>query len=226
MLNARRYLGVAVVAAVAASMLFFMFLQRLNARAAAAIAERRDAVVMLRQAEAGQPLTEDMLAVKKVFPANMPENAVADPGEAVGKTAAVRLYSGEVLLRDRLGAVSRLSAAGAVPRDHVAFALPIRAHTGVAGLIAPGDRIDMYGHRSGEDRDSPVRLILSNIRVVGEAGKPPLADPDVLAAATPTPVPANASRILILDMAPEQAESLADAIEVGTVYVALRSSRR
>ena len=44
MLNARRYFGVAAVSALAASMLFFMFLQRLNARAAAAIAERREAV--------------------------------------------------------------------------------------------------------------------------------------------------------------------------------------
>ncbi len=226
MLNARRYLGIAVVAALAASMLFFMFLQRLNARAARSLEARSEAVVLLKQAEAGQALTADMLGTKRVLPANMPENAVTDTGEAVGKTASVRLYAGEVLLRDRMGSVSRLSAAGSVPRDHVAFALPIRAHTGVAGLLAPGDRVDLYGRRSTDDRSLPVRLMLSNIRVVGEAGKPPLAEPDALAAATPTPAPVTAARILVLDMEPDQAETLADAIESGNVYVALRSSRR
>ncbi len=225
MLSARRYIGIAAVSAFAAAMLFFMFLQRLNARTDAAIAERREAVVVAKQAEPGQLLTEDMLIVKKVFPANVPESAVTDPGEAIGKTASVRLYSGEVLLRDRLGAVSRVSAAGAVPRDHVAFALAIRAHTGVAGLIAPGDRIDLLGVVSADDK-APVHILLSNIRVVGEAGRSPLADPIALSAATPTPAPTTASRLLILDLEPEQAETLADALETSTVYVALRSSRR
>lgn len=226
MLNARRYFGVAFVSALAASMLFFLFLQRLNARAALAIADRRDVVVVMTQTEPGQALTDDMLKVEKIHPSNVPENAVTDAAEAVGKTASVRLFAGEVLLRDRLGAVSRLSAAGAVPRDHVAIALPIRPHTGVAGLIAPGDRVDLFGKLQTDPREVGIHLILSDIRVVGEAGKSPLAEPELLAAATPTPVPANAGRILILDMEPDQAETLADAIETANVYVALRSSRR
>ena len=119
MLNTRRYIGVAIISALAASMLFFTFLQRLNARAAARIAERIPAVVVAKQAEPGQFLTENMLTIKRFPPSNLPQNAVLTTEDAIGQTASVRLYPGEVLLQDRIGAVAQHSAAGSVPRDHL-----------------------------------------------------------------------------------------------------------
>jgi Flp pilus assembly protein CpaB len=233
MIYTRRYLALAGVSALVAAFLFFMFLQRLNARAAAAIAERQEALVLVRQAEPGQTVTQDMFVVRKLAPADIPDNAIVDPVDAVGKTASVRLYPGEVLLADRLGDVSRLSAAGAVPRDHVAFALSIKPHTGVAALIAPGDRVDVIGYTSEDEQiaretesEVPIKVILTDIRVVGEAGKAPLAEERPSGLPTPTPIPPNAARVLILDVTPEQAVTLADAVENGNVYVALRSSRR
>ena len=68
-------------------------------------------------------------------------------------------------------------------------------------------------------------VLLSDIRVVGIAGQPPLAD-EPTAAATATPEPPNAMKILILDLTTDQAATLAQAIDTGTVYVSLRSSRQ
>ena len=68
-------------------------------------------------------------------------------------------------------------------------------------------------------------MLLSDIRVVGIAGQAPLAD-EPTAAATPTPEPPNAQKILILDLTPDQAAMLAQATDTGTVYVSLRSSRQ
>jgi pilus assembly protein CpaB len=228
MIETRRYLGIAGVSALAAALLFFVFLQRLNARAGAAAAARSDAVVMTKQAEPGQIITEDMVAVRRLPPGDIPSDAVLNVEQAVDKISAVRLFPGEVLLTGRLGSVERLSAAGSVPQGHVAFALSVKPHEGVAGLIAPGDFVDVIGkltNRSSVESENPPEILLENVRVVGQAGEPPLADP-VTADVTPTPQPPNAARILILDLEPLQAARLATALEAGTVYVALRSSRQ
>lgn len=224
MIETRRYLGIAAVSALAAAALFFVFLQRLSARANEAAAARTEAVVVVKQTEPGQSLTGDMISERLLPPAEVPANAVTTVEQALNKTATVRLFPGEVLLADRLGAVERLSAAGAVPQGNVAFALSIKLHTGVAALIAPGDRVDIIG-RLSSDQDAVNEIILTDVPVVGQAGEPPLAE-EAPASVTPTPVPPNHPKILILDLAPAQAATLAQAVETGNVYVALRSSRR
>ncbi len=223
MVETRRYVGIAAISALAAAILFFMFLQRLSARAGEAAAARSDAVVVVQQTEPGQALTEGAITTRRLPPSDIPLNAITDPEEAINKIAAVRLYPGEVLLRDRLGQVARLSAAGSVPPNRVAFALQIKPQTGVAALIAPGDRVDVIG-RVINDRDAPAEILLTDVRVVGIAGQAPLAE-EPTADVTPTPEPPNAQKILILDLTPAQAATVAQATNTDTVYVALRSSR-
>jgi Flp pilus assembly protein CpaB len=223
MVETRRYIGIAAISALAAAVLFFMFLQRLSARASDAAKVRSDAIVVLQQTEPGQALTESMITLRKLPPSDIPDNAITTLDEAVNKTAAVRLYPGEVLLKDRLGAVTRLSAAGAVAPNRVAFALQIKPHTGVAALIAPGDHVDVIG-RLDTDRTAKDEILLSDVRVVGTAGQAPLAD-EPTGDVTPTPEPPNAQKILILDLLPDEAATLAQAVDTGAVYVSLRSSR-
>lgn len=223
MVETRRYVGVAAISALAAAILFFMFLQRLSARAGEVAAARSDAVVVIQQTEPGQNLTEGMVTLRRLPPSDIPLNAITTLEEAMNKTAAVRLYPGEVLLKDRLGAITRLSAAGSVAPSRVAFALRIKPETGVAALIAPGDHVDVIGKLNTESKVVDT-IILSDIRVVGIAGQAPLAD-EPTASATPTPEPPNAMKILILDLTPDQAATLAQATDTGTVYVSLRSSR-
>jgi Flp pilus assembly protein CpaB len=236
--NTLKYMGVAAVSFVVAAFLFFVFLQRLNARAAAAISDRHEAVVLVSQAEPGQPLSADMLELRRLPPSDIPDNAVRDVEQALGRTAAVRLFPGETLLAERLGDVERLSAAGSVARGRVAFSVAAKPHTSVAALIAPGDRIDVLGRLGSEApiesaarHEPPLRLLVSDVRVVGESGKPPLAEADVAVVsaeepdATPTPRPENEPRIFVLDVSPEEAVTLAEAMDTGTVYFALRSSR-
>lgn len=224
MVETRRYIGIAAISALAAAVLFFMFLQRLSARANEAARARSDAVVVIQQTEPGQIVTEGMVSLRRLPPSDIPENAITTMDEAINKTAAVRLYPGEVLLKERLGQVVRLSAAGAVPPNRVAFALKIKPETGVAALIAPGDRVDVIG-RLDSDKEIDAEIIIPDVRVVGIAGQPPLAE-EPTSDATPTPEPPNAQKILILDLTPEEAATLAQATDTATVYVSLRSSRQ
>jgi pilus assembly protein CpaB len=224
MVETRRYVGIAAISALAAAVLFFMFLQRLSSSANEAAAARSDAVVVIQQTEPGQNLTEGMVTVRRLPPADIPSNAITRLDDAIDKTAAVRLFPGEVLLKERLGAVTRLSAAGSVAPDRVAFALKIKPETGVAALIAPGDHVDVIG-RTDTDPETENRILLSDIRVVGLAGQPPLAD-EPSAVATATPEPVNAQKILILDLSPDQAALVAQATDTGAVYVSLRSNRQ
>lgn len=92
----------------------------------------------------GTVITADMLVSSEVPSAYVPPGAVRAPEEAVGRTLAADVTSGEVLTAVRLaraGPVAALVPAGlrAVP---VTAAFP-------PGLIAPGDRVDVLSIAAG-----------------------------------------------------------------------------
>jgi pilus assembly protein CpaB len=223
MIDTRRYATIALASAIVAGVLFVAFLQRIAARATSRAAERTEVVLMSQPAAVGQVLTEEMLAMRAMPPGEVPTGALSEMQDAIGRPAAVDLYAGEILIKDRVGRAAALTAAGAVDAGRVAFGLPVKPHASVGGLIAPGDRVDVIS-RTGPDTEAPSEIILSDVRVVGIAGEPPFAPPQS-AAVTPTPAPANAQRVIILDLDPAQAVVVAHALETSAVYVALRSSQ-
>lgn len=197
---------------------------------------------------AGTVLAEDKLGEKVVPKLYLPAGVVGDKAQAVGMVAAVPLYAGEPLLAARLARelAKPASAASFVPAGRVAFALPIQPGAAVGGVISAEDRIMLIS-----TLDKTTSVLFAELRVLGVAGEAPFggvskgptapaAAPPSLSlpalagpAAAPTPVAAvvppgavrEGSKILILDLSPEEARTLAEYLGKATLYVALRSAQ-
>lgn len=87
----------------------------------------------------------------------VPPGVIADPGQVVGKVAAVPLYKGELIIPQRLMDVQRLDAS----RRIVAVNVDLVRSGG--GAIKPGDIVDVYWLANA---DTPGALFASDARVV------------------------------------------------------------
>ena len=111
-------------------------------------------------------LPEDLVAVA-VPTALLPEGALHDSAQAVGRLAAGPVRRGEPLTDVRLlGAALLPTAAGATPgRADPEVAVPVRvAEPLVAALVQPGDRVDLLAASS--EGGSAAAVVATAVRVL------------------------------------------------------------
>src|SRR5581483_372397 len=147
-------------------------------------------------------------------------DAIADPSQAVGSLALITIPAGGQITSSKVG-------------TNVAQALPVRLEPGmravsipvdrvkdVAGLIQPGDRVDVIAIPPAKQSGPPPKAvtIFRAIRVlaVGNALESP--------SATPSPQDEQAATVT-LEVNPRQADLLAWADSNSTLRLALRSPR-
>lgn len=237
MSRTRRYVLLAMAAAVIAGALFLIYLIRGNierdreiAGAIERVGEQAEVVVINRTVPAGTVLSSDMLQMRSYLKTNLPESVVTDREDAVNQRALVPLYAGEPLIADKVGTALRTNPSGYVPRGQVAFALPIDPQTAVGGVIATGDRIDIIG-RIGVEEEAVSEVLFENVKVLGVAGefpfggRPPGTEQEGGGLFGAPSAGVEGSKILILELTLDQAVALADALQRTTLYVALRSSQ-
>jgi Flp pilus assembly protein CpaB len=108
----------------------------------ASYASRRVGVVAAsRRILAGSVIRPEDLQVLSLHPDAVPEGALRDPAEAVGKRALAERLPGDILVREALGEaqVFRLE------KGEVAVAVSVDRVTGLSGLLRPGDRVSVIG---------------------------------------------------------------------------------
>jgi Flp pilus assembly protein CpaB len=108
----------------------------------ASYASRRVGVVAAsRRILAGSVIQPEDLQVLSLHPDAVPEGALRDPAEAVGKRALAERLPGDILVREALGEaqVFRLE------KGEVAVAVSVDRVTGLSGLLRPGDRVSVIG---------------------------------------------------------------------------------
>jgi Flp pilus assembly protein CpaB len=108
----------------------------------ASYASRRVGVVAAsRRILAGSVIRPEDLQVLSLHPDAVPEGALRDPSEAVGKRALAERLPGDILVREALGEaqVFRLE------KGEVAVAVSVDRVTGLSGLLRPGDRVSVIG---------------------------------------------------------------------------------
>jgi Flp pilus assembly protein CpaB len=108
----------------------------------ASYASRRVGVVAAsRRILAGSVIQPEDLQVLSLHPDAVPEGALRDPSEAVGKRALAERLPGDILVREALGEaqVFRLE------KGEVAVAVSVDRVTGLSGLLRPGDRVSVIG---------------------------------------------------------------------------------
>ncbi|HEX3458279.1 MAG TPA: Flp pilus assembly protein CpaB [Candidatus Baltobacteraceae bacterium] len=216
-MNTRRTtLLIAIILAVGTGWLTLTYLSALKPANNA----QRAVLVATQEIPARARITAEMVS-KQMRPAQGVEpDAIADPSQAVGALALITIPNGGQITSSKVG-------------TNVAAALPVRLEPGmravsipvdrvkdVAGLIQPGDRVDVIAIPPSKNSGPPPKAvtIFRAIRVlaVGNAMENP--------SATPSPQEEQAATVT-LEVTPRQADLLAWADSNATLRLALRSPR-
>jgi len=215
--NTRRTtLLIAIILAVGTGWLTLTYLSALKPANNA----QRPVLVATQEIPARARITADMIG-KQMRPAQgVDPDAIADPSQAVGSLALITIPNGGQITSSKVG-------------TNVAAALPVRLEPGmravsipvdrvkdVAGLVQPGDRVDVIAIPPSKNTGPPPKAvtIFRAIRVlaVGNALENP--------SATPSPQEEQAATAT-LEVTPRQADLLAWADSNATLRLALRSPR-
>jgi pilus assembly protein CpaB len=190
----------------------------------------------------GETITADMVRNAATDPTR--HLGIASPQEVIGKVATRDIPANTLIPRSMLGAEVNLSIR--VPVGMRAISIDTTAEIAVAGLVRPGDRVDVQVVYPGEDAISGARgngssrartlLQLVPVLAVGElvvGTQPPQASASTTVSnttgsvSTPAPAPAPAmaqtARTVTLALTPPQVAELSLAKNVGSLTLSLRN---
>ncbi len=222
-------LGVAVVAGLLAARL--VLTSNSEPQQAAQVEETpkevvtEDVLVAAADVKLGSQLNdEDMKWV--AWPKDaVPENVIlrsASPdamADFAGRIAKAPIYGGEPVRAERLIDTDRGFMSAILPKGKRAIALPVEALTTAGGFILPGDKVDLIltkaiGGRDGGSFESET--ILENVRVLAI---------DTTTAGEQDDKSLTPGQTATLELAPAQAEIVAQAQQAGVISLALRSAQ-
>ncbi|MDD6923295.1 MAG: Flp pilus assembly protein CpaB [Veillonellaceae bacterium] len=178
-------------------------------------------------------IRESMLKMESVPADRIPDGAVSDIADAVGKPATVPIMQGDVVTTKKI--LSDPQAAGftgMIPANCRAISIPVTDITGISGFAKPGDYVDVMLIRKGDKNSGRVdgEIIMQNVLLLainknasaetpneGNGDKKKKAKEDASSKAAAQPM-ATAT----LALRPDDALRLAVAAQSGTIYLVLR----
>ena len=185
--------------------------------------------VAARPIETGQTITADMIRNASGDPARFP--AAATPAEVIGKVATRPVPAGAMIERTAVDTAAKLAIR--VPVGMRAMSIDTTAEIAVAGLVRPGDRVDVQVVYPGADAisgargegSSRTRTLLQMVpvlavgeAVVGSAAAAAAASDDGKFSAPPPP-----ARTVTLALHPDQVPVLSLARATGSLSLSLRN---
>lgn len=177
--------------------------------------------IAARPIRTGETITATMIRNATADPARQP--GAATPAELVGKVAIRPIAAGAFIPRDAVDREAKLAIR--VPMGMRAISIDTTAEIAVAGLVRPGDRVDVQVVYPGADAISGARgagrsraqTLLQTVQVlaVGEAvvGAQPSSDGTA----------ASPARTVTLALTPEQVSTLSLAKSTGALTLSLRN---
>jgi Flp pilus assembly protein CpaB len=128
----RGLIALAVVAGLAAGILYYVSAQRVAV------------VVAASDLAAGHALVASDLDVRELPPDVVPVGAIRDGGSVIGRSARGPIFKGQLLLSDALAASPAAFESGVViPTGSHALAIPVDAAHALGGAVLPGSRVDV-----------------------------------------------------------------------------------
>ncbi|MEA3407629.1 MAG: Flp pilus assembly protein CpaB, partial [Chloroflexota bacterium] len=144
------WLVAGLVVAILAGIVAFVVLSRSVAESeegAVAAKPMTEVVIAARAIPLRTALTEEDLATTEMAVDAVPDGAVAEMEDAVGKVTLVDLYAGEVILAQRLLDPNVITANGRhallLSEDEVLMAYPAEDLMSRISVLKPGDRVDI-----------------------------------------------------------------------------------
>ena len=182
-------------------------------------------------------IKEEMLSIKTVPSNKVPNGALMNTADLVGKPARVPIQPGEVITAQKVYlSILDMGLSGRIPPDCRAITVGISDVTGVAGFAQPGDYVDVMLVSSQVENNKVVsEMILQNVLLlainkqvetqsnttVQNNAKGQNQNQKVTIQPKVTTNPALATLALV----PEDALKLAAKSQLGQIYLTLRPYR-
>lgn len=188
----------------------------------------RSVLVAARDLPAGQVLQVEDLARRDMPSGFLPSGTFADAelAKAVGQRLANGLKTGDPLGEGSLESHSP-ALAYRLPEGSRAVTVPVDEVSSQAGLVRPGDRVDLMlaeERTEGAERCVVVRSLLEAVHVLA-TGKATREFATAAGATAPGALDLDASYSTItLDVTPEQAQQLAVGLRMGELIPMLRGA--
>ena len=216
-MNTRRTtLLIAIILAVGTGWLTLTYLSSLRPASNA----ERSVVVATQEIPARSRITAAMLSKQTRPAAGVDPDALADPAQAAGSLALITIPAGGQITSSKIGTNVAMALPVRLQPGMRAVSIPVDRVKDVAGLVQPGDRVDVIAIPPPRQSGPPPKAvtIFRAVRVlaVGNA----LEDPS----ATPSPQEQQAATVT-LEVSPRQTDLLAWADANATLRLALRSPR-
>jgi len=147
----------------------------------------------------------------------VPEGAARSLEEFEGMSLRYPLYPGEPIVKSKLSDGTGKIASERIPEGHQVFAVKVDKESALAGLINPGDKVDVLVFLHGQSGTSFVstgtRTIMRNVII--------FAINDQIARSSDDESSIDAKTVSLL-VRPEQSERLLLAKQLGTIHLVLR----
>lgn len=178
-----------------------------------------------RDVKIGETIGADMIRNAVVDPGKVP--GVATPAEVIGKVATRNIAANMLIPREALEQEGKLAIR--VPVGMRAISIDTTAEIAVAGLVRPGDRVDVQVVYPGEDAISGTRgngrsraralLQMVPVLAVGDFVLGTQSKSGLGEGASPPPP----ARTVTLALTPQQVSELSLAKSTGALYLSLRN---
>jgi pilus assembly protein CpaB len=215
-------LAVAVGLALIAMLALWLYSRSLQEEVAGG--QKVTILVASEDVPAGARLAKANLAVRDVPEAYVHQSSIrkGEENQIIGRPVAEKISQGQPLLwsdfeLQKSAAQRRLSAA--VQKGQRAITIPVDISGSVAGMLRPGDRVDILGTFARAQADYATVTLLQNVLV--------LATGEMRGTGEGESEPAQGGQRtfnnITLSVDPEEAELMVFAMQRGPVNVALRS---
>jgi len=176
----------------------------------------REVVFVTRAVLAGTPLTQDMLATRALPTAAVAAGEQEDIGAVVGRTAAVTLVPGDpVFAADLANGGTNDALSAALPVDAEALTIPASEISAVAGLLEPGDKVDLLAaFQKGATAAGTVGIVATDVKVLA-------VQQSRIQSQQPTPLKNLTS--VTLQVTPQEGSRIFFAEQNGVLALMLRS---
>lgn len=218
MKNARRApLIVGVVLALGTAVLLFNY--TMSMRAGASVVTMRAAYVAKRDIPARAQLTAADVAVAQRPASSLDADAIVSAKDLRATYALITIPAGSVLTRSKIGTAAANALPARLPVGMRAVSISIDRVKGVAGLIQPGDRVDVIAVPPRVANEIPqAAAILRGVLVLA------MGNAVETVSATPSPDNQNLTTVT-LALTPKQVDLLATADLNTQLRLALRSPK-
>lgn len=140
----KRTKWIALIAAIAATIAVWQIM-RTQMQQKEAELDYREVIVAAEEIQRGEVIQRGKLGLRKVPRQYTPATAVERAGDVLGKVAQSAIAPGEMITPERLSnpESGQAGLAYKIPDENRAITLTVGVESGVAGMILPGNRVDI-----------------------------------------------------------------------------------